>query len=254
LLRFSISKTDSARILRQIHDAYRTNVNDILLAALAMAVNRHFNLSQIQVDLEGHGREEIGADTGRTIGWFTTIYPVLFNTGDTALSSFIIDVKEKLHRVPRNGLHFLLHPRQNGDLSANCSSIAFNYLGQFETDISGKSFEVERGLSFETIASNENRLYDLELTCIVYDGCLNFTIAFSGKQYRETAMKAFADCYQESLLEIAGHCSQIFQPVTTPSDLTFKGLTMAELNGLMRYWMNSHRIILSRPLSTSTET
>ncbi len=62
--------------------AYHTQINDILLAALAGTLCKLSGRDKVNIGLEGHGRENIadGIDATRTVGWFTTIYPVLVET------------------------------------------------------------------------------------------------------------------------------------------------------------------------------
>ena len=71
------------KLLQEVPRVYHTQVNDVLLAALGRACGEWSRGEHVLVDLEGHGREEVfpGLDTLRTVGWFTTIYPVLLERG-----------------------------------------------------------------------------------------------------------------------------------------------------------------------------
>jgi hypothetical protein len=62
------------------HEALQTETLDILLAALLLSY-RNTSVGRQGVPTiynEGHGREiwEDGMDLSRTVGWFTTLYPV----------------------------------------------------------------------------------------------------------------------------------------------------------------------------------
>ncbi|HET8708584.1 MAG TPA: condensation domain-containing protein, partial [Pseudomonadales bacterium] len=74
-----LSEEETTLLLRDAGRAYRTEINDLLLTALARVVARWTNQPNVLVEMEGHGREEIteNIDISRTVGWFTTIYPVL---------------------------------------------------------------------------------------------------------------------------------------------------------------------------------
>ena len=67
----------------EVNGVYHTEINDMLLSALGLAVGKVFKGRRILIDLEGHGREDIlgDIDISRTVGWFTTIYPVVLDTG-----------------------------------------------------------------------------------------------------------------------------------------------------------------------------
>ncbi|MGB1061816.1 MAG: condensation domain-containing protein, partial [Ketobacter sp.] len=73
-----LSESFTERLLKQCGRAYRTEINDLLLAALYQALTQWSGRSSLSVDLEGHGREFISEqlDISRTVGWFTSIYPV----------------------------------------------------------------------------------------------------------------------------------------------------------------------------------
>lgn len=96
----------TARLLEQAPAAYRTQVNDLLLAGLARAVSRWSQHDEVVVELEGHGREDIfpGADISRTVGWFTTAFPVRLRDAGLDEASLIKEVKERLRAIPNRGL------------------------------------------------------------------------------------------------------------------------------------------------------
>ena len=75
----ALDEAHTEALLREAGKAYRTEVNDLLLAALALAWNRFTGSPALLVELEGHGREEIfeDVDLSRTVGWFTTNCPIL---------------------------------------------------------------------------------------------------------------------------------------------------------------------------------
>ena len=74
----SLDEEETETLLQRVPAAYRTQINDVLLTALALALRAWTGREAHRIDLEGHGREDwIGAvDVSRTVGWFTTLYPV----------------------------------------------------------------------------------------------------------------------------------------------------------------------------------
>src|SRR5690606_1953589 len=94
---FKLGKKATSQLLTKTNSAYNTEINDILLSALALAVKNVWNIDQILLSLEGHGRQDIGKDLdiSRTVGWFTSVYPVLLNIcPDEQLANTIINIKE----------------------------------------------------------------------------------------------------------------------------------------------------------------
>src|SRR5262249_43259887 len=100
----SLSTQETRALLQEVPKAYQTQVNDVLLTALAQAFARWTGEYALLIDLEGHGREEVvdGVDLSRTVGWFTTLFPVVLQlapayTPAEALKS----VKEQLRHIPK---------------------------------------------------------------------------------------------------------------------------------------------------------
>ncbi|MFL5513040.1 MAG: amino acid adenylation domain-containing protein, partial [Gemmatimonadales bacterium] len=82
----ALSKEQTGWLLQQAPAAYRTGIQELLLTALATVLAEWMGSEAVLLELEGHGREEQIADVTRTVGWFTTLYPVLLRVepgGDT---------------------------------------------------------------------------------------------------------------------------------------------------------------------------
>ncbi|GAA2526712.1 amino acid adenylation domain-containing protein [Pilimelia columellifera] len=129
----------TAPLLGAIPAAFRGRVNDVLLAAFAVALGRWRRERaghpghDVLIELEGHGREEIaGLDLSRTVGWFTTLFPVRLDpgpaTGADGLADAIKRVKEQLRAVPDHGIGYGMLPELAGGPTPR---ILFNYLGRF---------------------------------------------------------------------------------------------------------------------------
>ncbi|MFI1018394.1 amino acid adenylation domain-containing protein [Streptomyces sp. NPDC020965] len=121
------------------HDA---RVQDLLLAALAIAVREWSGTDRVSfpVHVEGHGREEQigeGLDLARTVGWFTSVYPVrLTAAASDSCAGTVARVRDELARVPDSGIGYgllrHLHPASGAVLAGLPEpALAFNYLGRF---------------------------------------------------------------------------------------------------------------------------
>ncbi|MER6915625.1 amino acid adenylation domain-containing protein [Streptomyces sp. NPDC000594] len=112
-------------LLSRVADAFHARHDELLLAALARAVG-----GDLLVDLESHGRHEEllpGAELSRTVGWFTTQYPVRLDAGTGDAGRAVKRVRERLRAVPRHGTGYgLLHGQ-----APSGARVAFNYLGRF---------------------------------------------------------------------------------------------------------------------------
>ncbi|MGA9869745.1 MAG: amino acid adenylation domain-containing protein, partial [Rhodococcus sp. (in: high G+C Gram-positive bacteria)] len=154
-----LSESVTDAVLTRVPAAFNGGVNDGLLAALALALakwrsRRGVRLGEALVKLEGHGREEDmvpGADLSRTVGWFTSAYPVRLDLGEIDVdevfdvASAVKAVKEQLRAVPDKGMGFGLLRYLNGETAkvleaaAHAPQVSFNYLGRVSTEgISGE--------------------------------------------------------------------------------------------------------------------
>src|SRR5699024_80762 len=80
----TFTEKETQKLLKEMNKTYRVNVDEVLLTALVLSVTDWMGENQIAVNLEGHGREEIAQDIDltRTVGWFTSLYPVLLNKAE----------------------------------------------------------------------------------------------------------------------------------------------------------------------------
>ncbi|WP_432780446.1 amino acid adenylation domain-containing protein [Pseudomonas corrugata] len=119
--------------LTESHAAYRTQPEELLIAALAATLAETEGRSDIVVDLERHGRDAPfdGLDVSRTVGWFTTLFPLRVSASG-ARGDQVRNAKEALRAVPGQGLGYGLL-RQRGQLSASHGDVLFNYLGHEQT-------------------------------------------------------------------------------------------------------------------------
>ncbi|BBP64619.1 hypothetical protein PHLH5_21600 [Pseudomonas sp. Cab53] len=115
--------------LTESQAAYRTQPEELLIAALAATLAEANGRSDIVVDLERHGRDAPldGLDVGRTVGWFTTLFPLRVSASG-ARGEQVRQAKEALRAVPGQGLGYGLL-RQRGQLPAGHGDVLFNYLG-----------------------------------------------------------------------------------------------------------------------------
>jgi non-ribosomal peptide synthase protein (TIGR01720 family) len=154
-LTLTLPRAVTAPLLTRVAAAFHCGINDVLLTALVIACadwsrshGRGAGQSAVLIDVEGHGREELWTDVdlSRTVGWFTTLFPVRLDPGSVdfkeataggaALGRALKLIKEQLHAVPDHGLGYGLLRYLNGDTAAELRrfappQIGFNYLGRF---------------------------------------------------------------------------------------------------------------------------
>ncbi|WP_326734412.1 non-ribosomal peptide synthetase [Streptomyces sp. NBC_01022] len=248
----SVGPEITTALLSEIPAMFHAGVNDVLLTALAVALARwRRDLGQDQtfahIELEGHGREgRFVADAAgfepelsRTVGWFTTLFPVTVDPGAAAdltapayLAAALKAVKEDLARVPSNGVSYgALRYLAGTRFEAPAPQVLFNYLGRFDSDTSGDwqlagttgqlgerrdpRMRLPRALEFNLIAEPAaTGAYELVTTISWPDGVFtDEDIAVVGEYLREALAGLAA-------LTRGGHSPSDFAPVPlTQSDV-----------------------------------
>ncbi|WP_220028197.1 non-ribosomal peptide synthetase [Paenibacillus sp. S02] len=231
-----LTPEETELLLKRVHRAYNTEMNDILVTALGIAVRKWTGHERVRINLEGHGRESIGTDIDitRTVGWFTTKFPVVLEPEtDRDLAYQIKQVKESLRRIPNKGLGYgvcrYLSKSEDGFVWGAEPEINFNYLGQFDDDVNQDEIGISSYSSGSPTSDRQARSFVLDINGMVLDGALSLDLSYSRKQYRKETMEAFAQQFEKSLRELITHCAGKENTELTPSDVQFKGLTIAEL-------------------------
>ncbi|QBR71364.1 hypothetical protein CU048_08810 [Beijerinckiaceae bacterium] len=231
---------DPQRTRALLHDvpmAYRTRINDVLLAALGQAVCDWNGSQDVLTDVEGHGREEIfpNVDVTRTVGWFTSIYPVLLTVGEADPGRLLKSIKEQLRAVPGNGFWYgikrYLTPANTPQIKA---SILFNYLGQLDQALSPKSaFAPGRGSSGTGLSPAGRSRHEWEIIGDVTQDCLRIHWRYSGQRYSDATIQAIADACKSELEALIDHCRSAEAGGFTPSDFPMSSLAQRDLDRLI---------------------
>ncbi|WP_339298227.1 amino acid adenylation domain-containing protein [Paenibacillus sp. FSL R5-0623] len=231
-----LTPEETELLLKRVHRAYNTEMNDILVTALGIALRKWTGHERVRINLEGHGRESIGTDIDitRTVGWFTTKFPVVLEPEtDRDLSYQIKKVKENLRRIPNKGLGYgicrYLSKSEDGLVWGAEPEINFNYLGQFDDDVDQDEIGISSYSSGSPASDRQARSFVLDINGMVLDGALSLDLSYSRKQYHKETMEALAQRLEQSLQDLIIHCAGKENTELTPSDVQFKGLTIAEL-------------------------
>ncbi|WP_329447211.1 amino acid adenylation domain-containing protein [Streptomyces sp. NBC_01426] len=245
----------TAALLGEVPAKFHAGVNEVLLTALAVTLarwrrDRGQEQTFAHIELEGHGREGrhvagssgVEPDLSRTVGWFTTLFPVSVDPGTaddfTApeyLAAALKAVKEDLARVPGNGLSYgALRYLADAAFTTPAPQVLFNYLGRFDAGASGDwqlsgatgqlgekrdpRMSLPRALEFNAIAEPAaTGEYELVTTLTWPDGMFSDTDIDTIGGYFRAALAGLA------ALDQGGH---------TPSDFPLVRLTQADVDDL----------------------
>jgi non-ribosomal peptide synthase protein (TIGR01720 family) len=230
--------------LRDAHRAYNTQINDLLLAALALAFARWTGSPSLLLDLEGHGRDPIfgDVDLSRTVGWFTSIYPVPLSLDSLEPSEALKSVKERLRSLPDKSIEYgmLRYLCEDNAIAEKLrelpnAEVSFLYVGQ----INSTQNVQEGGRPLESSGATQSpsslRPYILQISASIKDGCLSTSWTYSENLHRKDTIERLALSFMESLRAIIDHCLSPDAGGFTPSDLPEAGLSQQELDAVLSH-------------------
>jgi non-ribosomal peptide synthase protein (TIGR01720 family) len=209
-------------LLQEAPRRLQTEINEVLLAALARSLSRWTGEQAALVDLEGHGREEIAAelDISRTVGWFTTLFPVRLEWDDSLdLRSSLEHIKNALRRIPNHGLgwgllRYLSAEEQVREQlkSLPAADLSFNYLGQLglaraDQELPGDAaFGVAQEASGAERCLAGRRSHLLDINGGIAAGRLELEWTYSDQVHHRTTIERLANEYLAELRSILACC------------------------------------------------
>lgn len=229
------------RLLRNANRAYRTQTPELLIAALSGAVARYLGTTRLRIDLEGHGREDLfpDIDLSRTIGWLTSLYPVVLDapSAEADAASTIPLVKKTLRSVPDGGIgygaaRFLGTGSQRARLEQTpASPIVFNYLGQTDQLLPATSpIRFTEGPVGRGRSPVNRRPHLIEINALVRDGRLRLEWLYSGDRHHRETIQRLATAHLDVLREYLDHCVSCDTTGQTPADFPLADLDQAAVD------------------------
>ncbi|HYO11587.1 MAG TPA: amino acid adenylation domain-containing protein, partial [Thermoanaerobaculia bacterium] len=240
----SFSAEETQALLRELPEQHRLRVPDLLVTALAETLAGWTGGRSLLMDMESHGREEIGGglDLSRTVGWCTSIFPVRLDLphrrgpGET-----LAIVKEELRSVPRQGIGYGLMRYLADDeeilrrLEAlPHAEVVFNYLGRFDAVVAERSLFSAAAEPYGPIRSGRARRHHvLEVYGRIVDGLLHIDFEYSENLHRRATIEGLTRRFAESLRALFAHFRTTDVGGLTPSDFPEADLSQDELERLL---------------------
>ncbi|MGW1032000.1 condensation domain-containing protein, partial [Streptomyces antibioticus] len=223
-------------LLTRVPASVNGSVTDVLLCGLATAVVERRGAGPVLVDLEGHGREHVvdGVDTSRTVGWFTSLYPVRLAPEGRLPVDRLKQVKEQLRAFPDNGVGYGILRHLRGEPGLDVSpQIGFNYLGRYTDGDDTGDWQTVDGPVPAPRSAEMAMTHAVEITAVTenHEGRprLVVTWAWASGLLAESAVRGLAHAWFDALRALADE-----RPDTvglTPSDLS-DDLTQSEIDSL----------------------
>ncbi|RXK31107.1 non-ribosomal peptide synthetase, partial [Bacillus velezensis] len=241
---FTLTEEETSVLLQQVNRAYHTDTQDILLTAAALALRDWTGGGRLRIAMEGHGREHImpELDISRTVGWFTSMYPVLIdlNTAGAELGTAVKTVKDTLGRIPDKGigygiLKYMTPPEQKTIRFRQAPEISFNYLGQFNDTEDQHTFSLSGLASGHDITPTWQREQAVEMSAMAAQHKLHFSLSYPPSRFSKETMEQLLQTLQQYLRDIMAHCTGKEESEKTVSDFSSKTLTSDDLDSIASF-------------------
>lgn len=235
----TLDESETLKLIEELPEKAHAGINDVLLTGLVLGFSSWSGARSLLVDLEGHGREELPQTSlWRSVGWFTTHYPVHLDLGTAVgLDDSIKAIKEQARAIPRSGLGFGLLKYLCNDEAATAirslpePQVSFNYLGQLDQVLPESSPIAPASESVGPQQGAQNRrTHELSFVSSVKAGQLHLTCLFSQQRYdRETVDRLMTHVIQH-IRELVSHCATGSTSTFTPSDFELADIDVDALD------------------------
>ena len=231
-------------LLHRVPAVYRTKINDALLTAFVQAFALWVGTPSLLVDLEGHGREDIleNVNLSRTVGWFTTVFPVHLRLESAANPGDALKfIKEQFRQIPNRGIGYglLRYLGADAEIAEKLrklpwAEVSFNYLGQFDQTLPELSlFGMAEESSGPAHSLRNRRNYLIEVNALVAGGQLRSEWIYSKNLHSRATIEKLARSFTEMLQRLVAHCQSVETGEYTPSDFPLAQLDSHKLSKVL---------------------
>lgn len=212
--RVCLDKDQTYFLIKEAHSAYRTDVFTLLNVSLVWTLHQWTGDKTFVVEHENHGRYLDDCDVTRTLGWFTTMYPVKLELVGESPKDQVKAIKEQIKSVPDHGMSFGLGTqRSENERSGPHSEVRLNYLGEFTLE--KDEYWSFSGLTTGLETDPENHLTTrLELNAMVMNEELFIDIAYHQSAFSENTIRSFGS-------EFIGNLRRLLNFIRTDGDVHF---------------------------------
>jgi amino acid adenylation domain-containing protein/non-ribosomal peptide synthase protein (TIGR01720 family) len=240
-----LEEEPTRQLTRQVTRRTRSQVIELLLCGILLSWQRGRQQEEVLLDIEGHGREEElleGADLSRTMGWFTTLFPLrLSATRGSTLAQKLQAVKANWRQVPEHGIGYGMlrygatqdQRSQQAEIEAT-PELCVNYLGNVGEQIGQEGeWQVEEEDLGPLQSLRGQRAHALELQVWIEQGRLQMEWTYSHLVHRDRDIAELAEGLTQALLEFLILLQDDLTHTYIPQDFPLLNLSQAKLDQIL---------------------
>jgi amino acid adenylation domain-containing protein/non-ribosomal peptide synthase protein (TIGR01720 family) len=239
----SLSVKETAALLKEVVASRKTQIDEILLSAVARAVGEWSGDQIVTVEVEGRGREETikGLDLTRAVGCFTSRYPLRVELEDGNGAELLRNVKEQMREARRRGVYYgmLKYLSEEPDIREKLralpeAEISFNYLGEQDSVLrEGALFRPANGRILETRSRAGNRRHLIEVNVSIRRGRLQLVWTYSRNVHRRETIATMAESARKALRSLVSEGPSSPEQSYTPSDFPLIDIDQQRLDRIL---------------------
>lgn len=223
-------------LLKGAHRAYNTDVQILLITALTRTLMEWTGMEEFIIEQESHGRHLDMADTSRTTGWFTAMYPLQLKCPRSAVEEQVKAIKEQIRNPPAQAIgwgirKYMLQPDSN--MGDELTTLRFNYLGQFDRELNNDIFSYNTESDWSDTDVRNKMTARLEFNIAIIREQLILEIKYNRQEYLESTINRIRTTFLENIQFILDHISNAKELHFTPSDFQIN-LDQQELDALFK--------------------
>ena len=228
----NLSAPETKVLLRDVQHVYHTQVIEVLLTALVQTFSEWTGSPNLLVDLEGHGRESESLDVSRTVGWFTTLFPVHLRLVGSEYGHNVQAIKKQMRSIPQKGMRYGLLRYLNQHTAPRLASlpeaeVIFNYGGQLRT-VNIKAMDDE-------LADEDSPGYLFNISGSVVNDQLIFSWMYSREIYERGTVEYLGTAFIRNLRNLIEYCisNQVQTDGYRAEDFPLAALAQHELENII---------------------
>ncbi|WP_113673426.1 condensation domain-containing protein [Vallitalea guaymasensis] len=196
---------EETKLIQQKAGDLFINMDYVILGCIGLALKNNIDFKNFVVDIEGHGRSEIDEDINiaRTVGWFTSVYPIYLSIDENDILKYIEKVSDNIESVPNRGLDYgILRYLSKNDISEKLdfeSDIRFNYLGEFDQNINHDLFAISDMDFGNTIDENMLLDYIFDITGLIIENKLRINFNYIKEIIDEEALNCITENFRKNI-------------------------------------------------------
>lgn len=234
-----LDKDVVSQLLHRVRKLYNMEIDEIVLAAISKTYYCLQQKEEVLVEMEGHGREKIyeNIDLSSTVGWFTSIYPVLLSCNKEVEDNMIL-TKDTIRNVKKHGFSYgVIRYMNEIPLCAYKPDLIFNYLGDFDSTLDKLRGFTGTDKSCGNFSAVENgQTSALIINCFIKNEELQICVESSLSEYSNEDMEVFLDTLSESINEIIKQSNSLVEPVITATDVGAYDISQEAWNKLIKIY------------------